>query len=118
MLGLELVDARAIAVRIDDRGAIEARAVVAADGDLASAAERAVAGVVAAGHGARELGIAAALPEAPAITAAAAAPAPRVGGAVRPHGITPSWAGAARARTSSRAACGRRHGRRFARRDH
>ena len=53
MLGLELVDARAIAVRIDNRGAIEARAVVAADGDLASAAERAVAGVVAAGHGAR-----------------------------------------------------------------
>ena len=105
MLGLELVDARAIAVRIDDRGAIEARAVVAADGDLASAAERAVAGVVAAGHGARELGIAAALPEAPAITAAAAALADRVGGAFAQHGVTPSgtaaavaeaWIGAAR----------------------
>src|SRR2546430_7676256 len=105
MLGLELVDARAIAVRIDDRGAIEARAVVAAGGDLAWAAERAVAGVVAAGHGARERGIAAALPEAPAITAAAAALASRVGGAFAQHGITPSgtaaavaeaWIGAAR----------------------
>jgi len=105
MLGLELGDAGAIAVRVDDRGVVEARASVASEGDLAAAAERAVTSVVGAGHDARELGIAAALPEAPVITSAVTALAARVGGAFAQHGVTPSgtaaavaeaWIGAAR----------------------
>jgi len=104
MVGLELEDARAIAVRIDDRGGVEARATVASDGDLAAAAERAIADVAGAAHGARELGIAAAVPDAPAIAAAVAALSGRVGGLAQ-HGIAPSgtaaavaeaWIGAAR----------------------
>ena len=105
MLGLELEDARAIAVRIDDRGGVEARTVVAADGDLASAAERAAAGVMAAGRDARELGVVAAAPDAPAVAAVIAALAPRFGGTFAQHGVMPSgtaaavaeaWIGAAR----------------------
>ena len=39
MIGLELADAGATAVRVDDHGAVQARARVDAAGDLAAAAE-------------------------------------------------------------------------------
>jgi glucokinase len=101
MLGLELEDARAVAVRLADDGAVLSRAAVDAAGDLASAAERALAEVGAtAGHG---LGIAAAMPEAPAVQSAVAALAPRLSGAgsaVTPSGtaaaVAEAWIGAAR----------------------
>jgi hypothetical protein len=51
MLGLELEDARAIAVSVEDDGTVAARAVIGANGDLAAAAERALA-QVASGSGA------------------------------------------------------------------
>jgi len=105
MLGLELEDARAIAVRIDDRGEVQARAVVEAGGDLASAARQAIAEAAAGGGEAREIGIAAPVPEAPAVAAAVAALTPETGGAAPRQGVVSSgtaaavaeaWIGAAR----------------------
>jgi hypothetical protein len=106
MIGLELEDARAIAVRIDDRGDVQARAAVAVDGgDLATAAGRALATVAVSGTDERMLGVAAAMPDSPAIAPVVAGLAPRYGGAFVQHGATPSgtaaavaesWIGAAR----------------------
>ena len=105
MIGLEIEDARAIAVRLDDRGGVQARAVVDAGGDPVSAAERAVADVTAASGDARELGVATAVPESPASAAIVAALAPRLGGAFERGGVVSSgtaaavaeaWIGAAR----------------------
>jgi N-acetylglucosamine repressor len=103
MLGLELDDARAVAVRVDADGAVQARGLVVAAGDLTSAAERALAQVTADGDTA-PVGITASMPEAPAIVQALAALAPHAGGAT-PQGVIPSgtaaavaeaWVGAAR----------------------
>src|SRR5204862_8348825 len=106
MLGLELQDGLAIAVRIDDRGDVQARAAVAADGGaLATAPARARAAVAASGADERVLGVAAATPDSPAIVPVVAGLAPRYGGAFVQHGATPSgtaaavaeaWIGAAR----------------------
>jgi len=106
MIGLELEDARAIAVRVDDRGDVHARAAVVADGgDLAGAAARALSSIDASGHDERVLGVAAAIPDAPAISPIVAGLAPRFGGLFVQHGATPSgtaaavaeaWTGAAR----------------------
>jgi len=104
VIGLELEESRAIAVRVDDGGAVEARAVVAAEGDLASAAKRAVDGV-AGGQDPRDLGVAAAAPDAPVMAAAISALTSRVGGTIAESGVSPSgtaaavaeaWVGAAR----------------------
>lgn len=106
MIGLELEDARAIAVRVDDGGRVQTRAAVGAEGgDLASAAARALAAIDVSQDDARMLGVAAAAPEAPAIASVVGALAPRFGGAFVQHGATPSgtaaavaeaWTGAAR----------------------
>jgi len=105
MIGLELEDARALAVRIDGRGAVQARAVTdAAGGDLAAAARRALDTVEAISDGGA-IGVAAAMPDAPAVAAVIAALAPRFGGGLASQGVTPSglaaavaegWVGAAR----------------------
>jgi len=96
MVGLELEDGRAIAVRIDERGDVQARAVVAADGgDLATAAARALTTVAVSGTDERVVGIAAAIPDSPAIAAVVAGLAPRYGGAFVQHGATPSGTAAA-----------------------
>src|SRR6185295_8459536 len=107
MLGLELEDARACAVRLDDRGKVQARAAVDAQGDLAAAATRALAEVSGAASGARPrlLGVAAVHPESPSITAVVARLAKRFTGPFTRTGATPSgtasaiaetWIGAAR----------------------
>jgi glucokinase len=106
MLGLEIEDARAVAVRVDDRGGVQARAEVDADaGDLAAAAIRAIGQVIGPGSDAGVLGVAAVNPESPAIAAVLAALAPRFAGPYTQTGATPSgtasavaesWVGAAR----------------------
>lgn len=103
MVGLELEDTRAIAVRIAKDGTVAARATLSADGDLPSAAERALAQVTANSTDSRVVGLAAAVPDAQAIAAAVAALAPRLGGTqhhVVPSGtasaVAEAWIGAAR----------------------
>jgi hypothetical protein len=106
MIGLELEDGRATAVRVGDRGAVQARATVAVDGsDLATAAARALSATDISGHDERVLGVAAANPDSPSIAAVVAGLAPRFAGAFVQHGATPSgtaaaiaeaWVGAAR----------------------
>src|SRR5881628_3527552 len=105
MIGLQLEDARAVAVRIDGRGAVQARAAVdAAGGDLVAAAKKAIDTVAPSGGDAGAIGVAAAIPDAPAVAAVIAALAPRFGG-LASQGATPSglaaavaeaWVGAAR----------------------
>jgi predicted NBD/HSP70 family sugar kinase len=104
MLGLELDDARATAVRIDDRGDVQARAVVDANGDLAAAATGAVAQVTNATSG-RGLGVAAATPDSPATAPVLAGLAKQFEGPFAHGGALPSgtaaavaeaWIGAAR----------------------
>jgi ROK family protein len=106
VIGLELEDARAIAVRVDDGGTVQARATVAAEGGgLAAAAAGALSAIDVSQHDGRMLGVAAAIPEAPAIASAVAGLAPRFGGGFVRHGATLSgtaaavaeaWTGAAR----------------------
>jgi predicted NBD/HSP70 family sugar kinase len=102
MIGLEVEDARAVAVRVDDRGAVQARAVIAAErGNLAAAAEQALSTVDDGSPGERPVGIAAPIPDAPALAALAA----RFGGRMAHQSIVASgtaaavaegWIGAAR----------------------
>jgi len=103
MIGLELDDAVALAVRIDDQGAVQARARVDAAGDLASATARALAQVEIAGAG--PLGIAATNPDSQAVAPVVAGLAPRLGGPFNRTGAVMSgtaaaaaeaWIGAAR----------------------
>ena len=105
MLGLELEDARAVAVRVDDRGAVLTRAVVEADGYLAVAATAALEQVTAGDAGARVLGVATVNPESPAMAAVVAGLAHHFAGPFAETGATPSgtaaalaeaWVGAAR----------------------
>jgi glucokinase len=105
MLGLELEDGRATAVRVDDRGEVQARAVIDAAGDLAAAANRAIGEVVAAASDAKVRGVAAVNPASPAIAGVLAVLASRFGGPYTQAGATPSgtasavaesWTGAAR----------------------
>src|SRR5262249_9321442 len=106
MIGLELEDARAVAVRIDDQGAVQARASVEAiRGDLVDAAKKAIDSVAPSADDAGGLGVAAAMPDAPAVASVIAALAPRLGGGLAAAGATPSglagavaeaWIGAAR----------------------
>jgi len=80
MLGLELDDARAIAVRVDDQGGVQARASVAAKGDLAAAAAAALDHVTPPGADPGALGVAATVPDAPAIAPVLAALSRRFAG--------------------------------------
>src|SRR5256885_5258113 len=105
MLGLELDDARAIAVRVDDHGAVQARASVAANGDLAAAAAAALDQVTPAGADPGAVGVAAPAPEAPAIAPVLAVLSHRFAGPFSTSGAAQSgtaaafaeaWVGAAR----------------------
>ena len=99
MLGLELEEARAIAVRVDDRGEVLARATAQAQGDLAAAATRALAEVAGPASDERGLGIAAFNPESPSVTAVVAALAHRFAGPFVQNGATPAGTAAAVAET-------------------
>jgi predicted NBD/HSP70 family sugar kinase len=105
MLGLELGDAGAIAVSVDDRGEVQARAAVDADGDLCAASIGALGLVAGAASDARVLGVCTVNPDSPAIAPILAALAPRFAGPFLQTGATPSglaaavaetWVGAAR----------------------
>ena len=105
MLGLALEDTRAIAVSVDDRGDVQARASVAADGDPAAAALTALEQVGGNGGEPRVLGVAAAFPESPATALVVAGLAQRFAGTFVQNGATPAgiagavaeaWVGAGR----------------------
>src|SRR4051812_37476274 len=94
-VGLELEDGRAIVVRVDDNGVVQARAVVNAGDDLGAAAISALAQVAPTGADARALGVATAIPDAASIGAAVRALAPRFGGPFAQQGPMPSGTAAA-----------------------
>ena len=105
MIGLELGEAGALAVAVDDRGTVLARAAIDAGGDLAAAAAQALDQVRAAGGSAAIAGVAAIQPESPAIAGVIARLAPWFGGAAAKTRVLPSgtaaaaaeaWVGAAR----------------------
>jgi predicted NBD/HSP70 family sugar kinase len=105
MLGLALEDTRSIAVRIDDRGGVQARASVAAAGDPGAAALRALEQVGGAGDEPRLLGVAAVFPDSPTTALVASGLAQRFAGPFVENGATPAglagavaeaWIGAAR----------------------
>src|SRR5258708_6273051 len=99
MLGLELEDSRAIAVLVNERGDVQARAVVDAAGDLGAASIAALGQVERQGSDARALGIATVNPETPAIAAVLAMLAPRYAGPFSEAGATLSGTAAAVAET-------------------
>jgi predicted NBD/HSP70 family sugar kinase len=99
MLGLDLDDARAIAVRVDDGGTVQARAAVVAQGDLAGAAARALAEVTSAASDERVLGVAAFNPDSPNVVAVLAGLPPRFAGPFTQAGATPAGTAAAVAET-------------------
>lgn len=107
MLGLELDDTRASAVRIDDQGEVRARAQVDAAGDLGSAAARALEEIQVSlpGSDAGLLGVAAINPDSAAIAPVVSQLALRFGGPLTRNGAVLSgtaaaaaeaWVGAAR----------------------
>ena len=107
MLGVELDEARVVAVAVDDQGTVLARAQSDAGGDLAAAAATALDQVqrAAAASGPGILGVAAISPDSPAIAAAVSQIGLRFGGAVNRNGAVLSgtaaaaaeaWVGAAR----------------------
>jgi predicted NBD/HSP70 family sugar kinase len=107
MLGIELDDTGAVAVRVDDQGGVDARAQVDAAGDLGSAAVRALEQlqVPATGADAGLLGVAATNPDSAAIAPVVAQLMLRFGGPFSTHGAVLSgtaaaaaeaWVGAAR----------------------
>ncbi len=107
MIGLELDDTRAVAVRVDDQGRVQARALVDAGGDLAAAAAGAIAQVQfpGAGSDAGLLGVAAMYPDSPAIAPIVSGLTLRFGGPLQRNGAVMSgtaaaaaeaWVGAAR----------------------
>ena len=95
MLGVALEDARVIAVSVDDRGGVQARASVAVEGDPSAAAFRALEEAGGAGAEPGVLGVAAAFPESPATALAVAGLARRFGGPFVQHGATPAGIAAA-----------------------
>jgi hypothetical protein len=108
MLGLELEDARAVAVSVDASGSVQARAAVdAVGGDLGAAAIDAL-GRLAGPANATDtpvLGVAAFNPESPALAPVVAALAPRFAGPFAESGaissgtasaVAEAWTGAAR----------------------
>jgi glucokinase len=99
MLGIELDDARAVAVRVDGDGAVQARAQVDAGGDLGSAAARALEQVRAsmAGSDAGLLGLAAINPDSAAVAPVVSQLALRFGGPFSRGGAVMSGIAAAAA---------------------
>ena len=101
MLGIELDEAYAIAVRIDDHGAVQARARVDAAGDLAAATANALAQVESGpADPADPIGVAATNPDAPAIASVVSSLAGRLAGGVIMSGTAAAaaetWVGVAR----------------------
>lgn len=105
MLGLELDEARATAVLVNDQGEVQARATVDAGGNLGAASIAALDQVAGSGSNRSVLGVAAMNPDSPAVAAVLAALAPRYAGPFSSAGATPSgmaavvaetWVGAAR----------------------
>ena len=103
MIGLELDDAFATAVRIDDHGVVQAQARVEAAGDLVTATANALARVEVTGSD--PLGLAATNPDSPAIAPSVASLASRLAGPFKSTGAVMSgtaaaaaeaWTGAAR----------------------
>lgn len=110
MLGLELDEARALAVGLDEQGTVRARAQVDAGGDLGRAAARALDQVQAsmAGSGVGLLGVAASNPESPVVAPIVSQLALRFGGSAIRNRVVMSgtaaaaaeaWVGAARGLT-------------------
>ena len=99
MLGLELDDTRAVAVRVDDQGNLRARAQVDAAGDLGAAAARALEQVQVsmAGSDAGLLGVAAINLDSAAIAPVVSQLALRFGGPFKMSGAVLSGAAAAAA---------------------
>jgi predicted NBD/HSP70 family sugar kinase len=99
MLGLELDDTRAVAVRVDDQGNLRARAQVDAAGDLGAAAARALEQIQVsmAGSDAGLLGVAAINPDSAAIAPVVSQLARRFSGPLNRNGAVLSGAAAAAA---------------------
>ena len=95
MLGVAVEDARVIAVRVDDDGEVQARASLAAEGDPAAAAFRALEEVGGAGPEAQVLGVAAAFPESAPMAPVIAGLAGRFVGPFVQNGATPAGIAAA-----------------------
>ena len=88
MIGVELDDARALAIGVDDQGEVRARAQVDAAGDLGAAAAKAVAEVQHAMPGAVSglIGVAATSPESPDVASVASQLALKFGGSAATQG--------------------------------
>ncbi len=95
MLGLELLDAGAIAVEVDELGGVQARASVDAAGDLGAAANAALDQVATSARGAPVLGVATVNPESAAIAPVMAGLAHRFAGSFTQSGASPSGTAAA-----------------------
>jgi len=93
--GLELQEARAVAVSVNGSGQVAARAVVDSGADLAAAAQSALHQVSAAAAPDSALGVASALPESFAIAPVLDAIAKRYPGSYTQSGATPSGTAAA-----------------------
>jgi hypothetical protein len=94
MIGIELLDARAVAVSVDEGGTVRARATADAAGDLAAAAAAALA-QVSLDSPAMPFGVASATPESPVVTAALTTLAQRVAGSAMGNSPAPSGMAAA-----------------------
>jgi predicted NBD/HSP70 family sugar kinase len=103
MLGVELQDGRVVAVAVDDRGGVQARASVDVSSDLAAAASAALDSVSGGVTGA--LGVAAANPDAPSVAPVVSSLARRFNGSFTSRGASSSgtcaaaaeaWVGAAK----------------------
>jgi len=97
MVGLELLDHAAIAVAVDEDGRVAARAFVEAAGNLAAAADAALAQVTAP-PGPVPVGVTTFNPDAAGVGEIAAGLASRTGGSVMPSGlaaaVAEAWVGA------------------------
>lgn len=105
MIGLELSDTGAVAVRVGDDGTVEARSTAAVGNDPAAAADTALAAVLPAKGADKVIGVSAAIPDSPSITSALASLRTRFGGPFSEAGATPAglasavaegWIGAGR----------------------
>jgi glucokinase len=94
MLGVELQDARVIAVSVDDAGTIAGRAAVDVSENLAAAAQHALQQIAPRTTGAT-IGVASAAPDAPAIAQIIQSLAQRYPGPSLQNGATPSGTAAA-----------------------
>jgi len=104
MIGLELDEHHVLAVDVDEQGRVAGRARIDAAGDLGAAASRALEQVRQKAGSSQPIGIAAANPDSPAISAVVAQLAPRSGISSNGHAIlsgtaaaaAEAWIGAAR----------------------